>query len=451
MFTTPFVVRELSHRRIAGLAFVLAVALAGCDRAGAKPSAQAADVAKRVIVVHPTRQPISRTVTQPAKVFALNEATIYAQVAGYLGSIAVDKGDAVKKGDVLAVIEVPELEAERKQTLAMRRQVQAELKAAQVALDRAESTRLAAEAGLTRAQADTALQKALFERTKDLRADGVVSVQDLEVAEGRFKESQASMTLAQARLKEAEAAKREVESQIDVAAAKIETVSAQIEKIDARLSYSRIRSPLDGIVTHRWVDTGAMIQQATASSTQASPIVTVAEISRVRVDFQVPEVEFAHVAVGQHVWLRADAYPGRTFEGKVTRFAGALDPSTLTMLTEAEYECPDRALRPGMFGAATIELERRDEALTLPAEAVKSQEGKRVLFLVENGVAHRRVVQVGLDSGPTVEVAKGLTGGESVVVGGERLTDGAPVVAVERKTDEQAGKTAEASHPEKAE
>ncbi len=427
-------------RSLLAVALSSALTLTGCDHAGATGAGRegdksASDSTKRVVVVRPTRQAIARTVNQPANVLALNEATIYAQVAGYLTSIRVDKGDHVEQGDELARIEVPELDAERRQMLASRRQAEAEARSTKAALERAESTRLAADAGVSRAKADLKLQKALFDRAKELRGDGVVSVQDLEIAQGKHEESEASLTLARARLEEATAAKHEVESQIEVAAARVETISAQIERTDARIAYAKITSPLEGIVTRRFVDLGAMIQQATASSTQASPIVTIAQIDRVRVDFPIPEAEVAHVASGQRVWLSLDAHPGRVFEGRVTRFAGALDPQSRTMLVEAEYENKDLALRPGMFGEATLELERHEGALTLPAEALRTQEGRKIVFTADGGVAHRKPVILGLDSGPIVEIASGLSGTESVVVGGGRLTEGAAVVAVERKAE----------------
>src|SRR5262249_36772948 len=98
----------------------------------------------------------------------------------------------------------------------------------------------------------------------------------------------------------------------------------------------------------RFVDPGAMIQQATASSTQSTPIVTVVQVDRVRVDFFVPEADVAQVASGQRVTLRVDAHKGRVFAGTVTRVSGVLDPTTRTMVVEAEYENGDHALRPGM-------------------------------------------------------------------------------------------------------
>lgn len=422
------------------LVLALAPALAGCDRAAAtneRPEA-APQEAKRVVIVKPARQSIARVVTQPATVLALNEATLYAQVAGYLAEIRVDKGDLVEKDEVLATIAVPELEAEKRQVAASKAQAEAERVQAIVECERAESSRLAAEAGLKRGQADLDLQKQLYDRAKDLRSDGVVSIQELEIAEGRYKEAQASLTLEDAKLKEAAAAKRAAESQIEVAKAKVDTATALMEKIEARLAYAKIRAPFKGVVTRRFVDPGAMIQQATSSS-NASPVVTVVEIDRVRVDFQLPEAEVAHVATGQKVALKVDAYPERTFSGTVTRDAGALDPASRTMLVEAEYANEDRALRPGMFGEASLELERRANALTLPAEALRSHEGRRSVFVVENGVAHRRPVTAGLDNGPVVEIVKGLGDAESVVLGGGRLTDGAPVTALERKPEAISG------------
>ncbi len=434
----------------ASLGFFLPLALSGCERAGAGAGEKAAaassenSAAKRVVVVKPTRSVISRSVTQPANVIALNAATLYAQVAGYLTEIAVDKGDPIEKDQVLATIAVPELDAEQKQLTAERAEYEAEVAQASVELERAESARVAAEAGVARARADLDLQKALYDRAKDLRGDGVISIQDLEIAEGRYKESQASITLEDARLKEAEAAKREAESKIEVAKAKVATAAANLERVEARVAYSKIRGPFKGFVGMRYVDPGAMIQQATSSSTQASRILDVYEIDRVRVDFPVPEAEVSHVGTGQLVSLRVDAWPGRSFECRVTRFTASLDPASRTLLVEAEYENKGTELRPGMFGEATLEFERHANALTLPAEAIRTQGNKKTVFVVDGSTVHKRVVKLGIDSGPVVEVVEGIAAGESVVLGSGRLVDGAPVVALERKP-ESAEATAEKS------
>jgi len=414
--------------------------LSGCDRASAKSSkpgpSGSSDSGKRVVVVKPTRQDVTRTVDQPATVYALNAATLFAQVAGYLTSIEVDKGDAVTPGKLIATIEVPELRAERQKLLAQVAQSRAELAAAKVELERSASSLLAAQAGENRADADLALKKSLYERAKDLRKDGVVSVQDLEVAEGGWKEAAAALTLAQARVKEAEAVKHETEAKIDVALARVDTATSELSRIDARLSYSTILSPLKGIVTRRYVDKGALIQQATSSSTQAAPIVDISEIDRVRVDFQVPEKDAGWVEVGQPVTLRVDVekYKDRVFSGTVTRFAGALDAAR-TMLVEAEYDNADHALMPGMFGTASLETGRSKSALTLPPEAVVTKGADRVVFVVTDGVVHKKKVVVGFDRGWVVEIKEGLGPSDAVVLGAGRLTDGMKVVPIERSEE----------------
>lgn len=434
--------------RPAGAALALLLGLAGCDRAAARGApgagkgdgpAPPAQPAKRVVVVKPTKRDVTRVVVQPANVIALNTATLFAQVAGYLAAIRVDKGDAVKAGDIIATIDVPELEAERLKLVASEAEARASVAAAQVEHERTASSVLAARAGQGRAEADLALKKSLHDRAKDLRADGVVSVQDLEVAEGAWKEAAAALTLAEARVKEAEATQHEADAKIEVSRARLETAHAELKRVDARIGYSTIRSPLKGIVTRRFVDPGALIQQATSGSTQSAPIVEVAEIDRVRVDFQVPEKDVAWVASGQAVSLSldVDAYRGRFFKGTVTRFSGALD-SARTMLVEAEYENADHALRPGMFGEATLETGRHVDSLTVPAEAVVTKGAARFLWVVAGGTVHRRKVEVGFDQGPVIEIVKGLEPTETVVVGAARLTDGLPVVAVEKvATDDE--------------
>lgn len=341
----------------------------------------------RVTVVEPLRRVAVRSITLPATVEPFEKATLYAKVAGYLQSIKVDRGDRVQKGEVLALIAIPEMEKE--------------YRGAQAAV-------LEAEAALERAQADAALQELTFKRLASVRESqaDVISEQEVDEARARAEVADAEVKFAQAKLARAR---------------------AEVERLEALMEYARIKSPYDGIVTERFVDPGNLIQNA-AASRDSAPIMTVMDMDRVRVFVNVPEPDVAEVDRGDPLELEFDALPGKTFRGTVTRFATALNPATRTMKVETDLPNPHHLIRPGMFGRATLRLAEQSEALFLPAESVHvDADENKFVYVVQDGRVGRISVQTGLDDGKLIQV-EGLRGGEQVVLASPgKLEEGVPV------------------------
>jgi RND family efflux transporter MFP subunit len=221
----------------------------------------------------------------------------------------------------------------------------------------------------------------------------------------------------------------------DTANAKHEVAVASLRRTETLLAYARLTAPFSGVVTKRWVDPGAFVPAATSSrSGESAAVVTLMDFSRVRVDVAMPESEVPLVKTGLPVRVTVSHLPGRAFEGTVTRLAYALDVPTRTMGTEIELANPDGVLRPGMYASVRIGLERREDALLLPAEAVLREKGEPFAFTVEDGRARKVALQLGLDDGIRIEVKQGLSFGDVVVVGGaQALRDGQPCRAVERR------------------
>lgn len=310
---------------------------------------------------------LDREITLPGSVRAYQEATIYAKVAGYLKSIAVDRGDRVRAGQVLAELEVPEIQAEIGK-------LKAEVDAAEIE------------------------KKRLTEAAQ--RAPDLVTPQA-----------------------------------VDSANAKHEVALANLKRTQTLMDYARLTAPFAGVITKRWVDAGAFIPAATSSSSaKSAAVVTLMDFSRVRIDVAFPETEVPLVKVGLPATLSVSEIPGKTFEGRVTRIAYALDDSTKTMGTEIEITNPDGALRPGMYASIKISLERRTGALRVPAEAIVTQKGKPFVFTVAGGKARKVALRTGLDDGVNVEVLDGLSAEDMVVVAGaQALSDGQVCRPVEAK------------------
>ena len=322
-----------------------------------------------VIVVVPDREDLDRRVVLSADVRALETTTVYSKVSGYLSSIEVDIGDRVNRGQLIAKLEVPELRDQ--------------LREAEAALDAAQANHARAAAELEGVQADAKLQEKTYKRLRAVRAKMPVGMPQQTVDEARaaYRRSQAAVKAIESRLKFRESAVRRAQ--------------ATMQRRQTLIAYAEIRAPLNGIVTERFVDPGALLQAATSTKT-VQRIVTVANMDRVRLLADVPESEVRFVEAGDPAVLTVDALPGREFVGEVTRFALALDPATRTMRTEIELENPGWLLRPGMYGQVALSLAISSNAITVPAEALRADGDRSFVYCIVGGIAKRVEVEAAI-------------------------------------------------------
>jgi RND family efflux transporter MFP subunit len=222
---------------------------------------------------------------------------------------------------------------------------------------------------------------------------------------------------------------------VDAAKAKSSVAVAGLQRIETLLSYAKITAPFSGVITKRWVDPGALIPAATSSgAAKGAALVTLMDFTTVRINVGIPDREAPLVKKDLPVKVTVDALPGRTFAGTITRLAYALDESTKTMATEIEISNVDLALRPGMWAAVEIELEKKENALLLPAEALVTEKDKSSVFVVRDKKAQKVSVTIGLDDGANVEILKGCGPDDAVIVAGKQsVTDGQKVQATEVK------------------
>ena len=356
--------------RISGFGFLVSVHLGWSPSAvvGRDQVKDQAPAPVSVQTVLPKRGEIARNITLPTfRVLALQEATIYAKVSGYLKTLTVDKGDEVKAGQLLAEIEVPELLADEAQY-----------------------------------RAETEVARTNYERMAEARekAPDLVVPQTVDDLRGQW-----------------------------------EVARAKLQRVQTLLQFSRIVAPFSGITTARYVDPGAFIPAATTGSTpQSAALVTLMDYSRVRVQVFVPEAEVPFIKNGVPAKVMLEELPGRTFTGSVTRFAHALDPATKTMLTEIEIPNTDGELRPGAYASVQMEVERKQNALLVPVEAVQLEKAGPSVFTVAEGKARRIPVQIGFGDGTQAEIASGLKPDQAVILlGKQALNDGQPISATEAK------------------
>jgi RND family efflux transporter MFP subunit len=379
------------HAVVAGIVLaVFVVVLLTVFGRGAKAN-QSDPQARPAAVTQVRRKPLSSTVTLSGEFRPFQEVDVHAKVAGYIRVIRVDVGDRVRSGEVIAVLEVPELQAELQGTDAAVRRSKDAVRRAKSDVQRADSVHEAAHLNFTR------LKEASTTRP------GIIAQQELDDAEAKDKEAEAQISSSQAALSEAE-------NQLDVAL-------AGQKQYTALSGYTNIVAPFDGVVTKRYADTGALVQAGTSSSTQAMPVVRVAETDVFRLTLPVPESAVPQVHLGSVVQVRVQAL-GRTFEGKVARFADSVDQDTRTMHTEVDVRNTDHGLVQGMYAEVDLTLAHEDAALTVPVQAVSRNGAESSVFIVDGqNRLEEREVRLGLEGTSNVEVLSGLEEGDRVLIG----------------------------------
>jgi RND family efflux transporter MFP subunit len=326
---------------------------------------------------------------------AWQQADLHAKVAGYLKTLHVDIGSRVEAGQAIAVLEAPELEAERSEALA--------------AIDRAQSEEMRAKAGVDRAKSLLRVARSALERLQAVNAKekGLVSGEEIDEATARQSAAEAELASAQASLES---------TRQSVHAAK-----ARRERIEAMLQYTRISAPFSGVVTRRYVDPGNMVQAGTSSHTQAVPVVQIASIQRLRLCVVVPEAAVPDVRPGAAVEITIPAL-GETRSGTVARLAENIASDSRTMEVQIDVVNRDGRISPGMIAQVRLQAKAQRDVMAVPVQAIGRRGGQSyVLAIGGDGRAEERKVRAGLESATHIEVLEGLAATDRVVVGARTL------------------------------
>jgi RND family efflux transporter MFP subunit len=330
---------------------------------------------------------------------------VHPKVSGFIRSIRVDIGDRVRQGQTLAVLEVPELQAQLEGTVA------------QVSRSKDE---------ITRAQHEVAAAEARYSslHADDGRLQQVAKAQPGLIAQQELDDAQSKDLSAAAQVDAAKAALSATQGGADVA-------RADNRRVGAMESYTNVIAPIDGVITWRYADTGALIQSGTDSNNQALPIVKLAQSGLLRLRMPVPEDAVRYVEVGDPMVVRVDALD-RSFTGKVVRFTRNVNFETRTMETEVDVENKDLSIDPGMYANTQLQLNHADNVQTIPVEALVLRHDEEFVYVLDsqNRVSVRRV-EVGLRGSELAEIKDGLAEGERVILGGqEKYQEGERVTPV---------------------
>ncbi len=356
-----------------------------------------ADSPPRVEVVRPRRATVAQRLQTNATLAAFEEADLFAKVSGYLSDVRVDIGDHVKAGQVLAVIDVPEMEQE--------------LAEAKAQLESRRSSLESARRQLDHSKADLALQSALAKDRDQLgEGRGFISDRTLDQVHANAEIAKADLGVAEANR--------------DLAANQVDLAAATVEKIKTLLAYTQIIAPFDGVVARRQVNRGDLVQAATATRTtpSAGSLFTVQRIDTIRVFCDVPENDVPHLHVGDPAVVKPAGFDGQPFIGNVTRFSLRLDPETRNMRTEIDLPNPNERLYPGTYAEVSLEMNLRPNALTVPTAAVGSDGDGDFVYTITDHRITRLAVKTGLTDNGRIEVTAGLSEETPVVAS----TKGAP-------------------------
>jgi RND family efflux transporter MFP subunit len=365
-----------------------------CSRtAKVEAEAEKASDASTVAVANTTTEDLSRDLVLTAEFRPFQEVDLMAKVAGYVKVIYVDVGDRVKQGQLLAILEVPEMADDRAR--------------AQAGVDRSQAEVARAKDQLQQAQSSLDIAHLTYTRLADVskQRPGLVAQQEVDDVHSKDLVAQAQVSAARSNLAAAE-------EQVHVNA-------AELQKIKTLFDYTSVTAPFAGVITKRYADTGSMIQAGTSSSIQAMPLVRLSENSLLRLILPVPESAVPTVHIGQQVAVRVPTM-NRNFPGLVKRFSDKVNVATRTMDTEVDVPNADLVLIPGMYAEVHLTLDRRNHALTIPVSAVDLGSGTssaQVVVITPDNHVENRKVQLGLETATRVEVKSGLKEGEMVVIG----------------------------------
>jgi RND family efflux transporter MFP subunit len=367
--------------------------ISSCRSNGTGSEASAATIpSARVAVAQ--RGDISHVLTLAGQFQPYQVIDVHPKVSGYMKRINVDIGDIVHEGQTLAVLDVPELQAQLQQTSFELKQSQEEIARAQHEVKSAEALSFALHAQSQRLQEASATRP------------GLIAQQELDDAQAKDLNSQAQVDAAK--------------SALAAAQQHAEAARSDNQSVQALEDYTTVTAPISGVVIWRYADTGALIQGGANSNDQTLPIVRLSQSSLLRLRVPVPEDDVKYVHEGDQLQVRVDAID-RSFTGKIVRFTRDVSFETRTMETEVDVDNKDLSIAPGMYANTALELASATNAVTIPVEALvlNAQQQETVYVLDANNHIYIRVVQVGLQGTKLAQVTSGLEPGDRVLIGGQ--------------------------------
>jgi len=403
---------------LASIAGIIAIVLITwlIVRTTQKPEARAADSAAQtpsVTVTKVVSQDLNRELRLPGELQAYQDVAIYAKVPGFVEWIGVDRGSAVKAGQLLVRMTAPELAAQRSESAAKTRGALSQKVEAEARVGSIRAQRLEAEAKL-------ASDEATYKRLKAASATpGVVAGNDVEVAEKLVEADRARVKLYEENEKAAQA-------QVVSLAENAKAVGEAARSVEDIESYLRITAPFDSVVTERNVHRGSLV--GPSGGPAATPMLRVRQISKLRLVVAVPETNVGGVSQGDKVDFNVPAFPGQTFTGEVQRISQSLDVRTRTMPVELDVANSPARLSPGMYAEVVWPIRRKESSLFVPPSSIATTTERAFVIRIRNGATEWVDVKRGEPMGDLIEVFGALEPGDEVAIRGtDELREGTQV------------------------
>jgi HlyD family secretion protein len=401
----------------------LLVLLSAC----AKKEAKEAEAPAPVQVTAVTQNTIRRTIAGDGTLFPMDQANVMPKIAAPVQKFYVNRGDHVKQGQLLAVLENRDLVAAAAESKGGVEQAESNFRATQGATVPEAVVKAQTDLDAARESRDAA--KKVVDSRQQLFKDGALAGKLVDDAQVAYAQAQGQYRAADEHLKALQSVAKE--EQIKGAAAQVQTAKSHYDSQEAQVAYSRVVSPIGGVISDRPLNAGEM-------ANPGSPLISVMDISHVIARINVPEADATAVKVGQRVVItQADNSEG--IDGKVKVVSPAADANTTTVQVWVDIPNPGEQLKPGTSVHAVIVAEEFKAATVVPAAAILPGEegGTAALTVGSDSTVRRKTVKVGVREGNQVQILSGLTPGEEVVVvGGLGLDDKAKVKVVTTQVEE---------------
>jgi RND family efflux transporter MFP subunit len=378
---------------LCGFAITVIGFLTSCDTGGkvqAKNPADSSSTGVSVGAVKVGRKTLERTLTVSSELVPFQVIDVYAKESGFVKELNVDYGSRVLADQVLATLEIPELQAQLKQDDA--------------AIKNAADRITHAESELNRVEAQHKVMQLQFDRLNGVAKSkpGLVAQQEVDDSEGKALATAAQVESGRSNLQSAQS--------------ELASAQAKREHDQVLFDYTKITAPFAGVITQRFANLGTLVQAGTGSSTQALPLVRLSEDDKFRLVIPVPESYVHFIHIGDPVSVMVPSLT-RTFPGKVSRFSVDVREDTRTMHTEVDVLNPQRVLLPGLYAEATIRLEHKDNAVAVPLQAVDHNADTTTVDVVDpSNKIEMRPIMLGIQTATDAEVISGLKEGELIVV-----------------------------------
>jgi HlyD family secretion protein len=405
-------------KAICYLAVVFTLLLAACSKSnsGADSGGSESETATPVQVAVAKREPIKQVITAEAILYPMKQANVVPKISAPVARFVVQRGDHVREGQLVAVLEDRDLIAAAQESRELYRQAQANYQNTTAAMMPEDLTKATTDVQSARQGLDAATR--VYENRQALLREGALAQKLVDDAKVAMVQAQSQFETAQQHLKSLETVGRT--EQLKSAQAQMEAAKAHYESAEAQVSYAEVRSPITGVVSDRPLNIGEM-----ASS--GSALLSIVDISRVVARANVPVHEAASIKIGRPATISG---PGGQLSGKVTVVSPAVDPNTTTVQVWVEALNPSERLKLGTTVQISVDAGEIPDAIVVPVSALLASEsgGEKIMVAGSDGLAHEHGVQVGVRSGDDVQIVSGVNSGEQVITeGGLGLDDKAKI------------------------